>query len=438
MNYQEALDYLYSQLPMFHRIGAAAYKADLNNTIALSDILGNPQNKLKCIHIAGTNGKGSVSHMLASVLQESGYKTALYTSPHLVDFRERIKINGEMIPEDEVIHFIENYRESFEHIKPSFFEWTVGLAFHYFQKENVDVAVIETGLGGRLDSTNIIHPDLSIITNISLDHTQLLGSTFHDIAKEKAGIIKNKVPVVIGETMPETAIVFNNQAKQKDAEIFFADNILEVADYKIISDLALIQVQRTIECKWQILFGESANFELPLLGSYQKRNLLTVLVALEQLVERKYEISMQHVLNGVKNVIRNTGLMGRWQKIADSPVTICDTGHNEAGIAEIVKQLERMSYKQLHIVFGMVNDKNPEAILALMPKKATYYFCQASIPRAMDVEELKAFAMSFGLHGNAYCTVKDAFVEANDRADKDDLIFVGGSTFVVADLLAKK
>ncbi len=405
MTYQQTLDYLFSQLPMFQRIGASAYKVDLSNTIALCNLLDNPQYKFKSIHIAGTNGKGSTSHMLASILQEAGYKVGLYTSPHLIDFRERIKINREMISEESVIDFVTKYKADFEKINLSFFEWTVGLAFDYFSKQKVDIAVVETGLGGRLDSTNVIHPEISIITNIGKDHMQFLGDTLEKIAVEKAGIIKKNVPVVIGETQKEIEHIFNTKAKELDASIYFADQIIH---QELESDLK---------------------------GSYQKKNIKTVLASIQELKKLGYVISEENIQVGLSNVVRNTGLMGRWQTLGENPKVICDTGHNEAGIKEVVNQIESLNYNKLHFVLGAVNDKEIDSILELLPKHAEYYFCQAKIPRALDVLELKNKAASYNLMGNSYDSVVSAYEVAKITAKKDDLIFIGGSTFVVAEVL---
>lgn len=405
MTYQQTLDYLFNRLPMFQRVGASAYKADLNNTIELCSLLDNPQNKFKSIHIAGTNGKGSTSHMLASILQEAEYKVGLYTSPHLVDFRERIKINGEMISEQAVIDFVSTYQDKFEKINLSFFEWTVGLAFDYFSKQKIDVAVVETGLGGRLDSTNIILPELSIITNIGKDHVQFLGDTLEKIAAEKAGIIKNNVPVIIGETQKETEHVFISKAKVSESPIYFAD--------KLINEV----------------------FDCDLKGNYQTKNIKTVLASINQLKLKGYHITKQNMKDGLLKVAKNTGLMGRWQTLSEQPKVICDTGHNEAGIKEVVSQLATLNYKTLHVVFGAVNDKEIDSILALLPKNAIYYFCQAKIPRALDVTQLEEKAKLFGLKGDKHSSVKGAIRSAKNRATKDDLIFIGGSTFVVAEAL---
>lgn len=405
MTYQETLDYLFQQLPMYQRVGNAAYKTDLQNTIELCEILDNPQYKFKSIHIAGTNGKGSTSHMLASVLQEAGYKVGLYTSPHLKDFRERVKINGEMISEEGVIDFVNRFKTQFEQINLSFFEWTVGLAFDYFAKQKVDIAVVETGLGGRLDSTNIVTPDLSIITNIGLDHTQFLGDTLLKIATEKAGIIKTNVPVVIGETQGETQEVFIKAAKEQIAPIVFADQ----------------QNKQVLECD--------------LKGLYQQKNVQTAIIAINQLQNKGWAITDKNISIGMKNVVNNTGLMGRWQILQNHPTIICDTGHNEAGITYITQQLKQERYHKLHFVFGAVNDKSIFSILKLLPKDATYYFCEANIPRALNVNELYQQAVESGLKGNKFSSVNLALNTAKNQASNDDLIFIGGSTFVVAEVV---
>ncbi len=403
MNYQQTLDYLFSKLPMYQRQGAAAYKADIGNIVEASKHLGNPHTQFKSIHIAGTNGKGSTAHMLASILQESGYKVGLYTSPHLKDFRERIKINGEMITEQEVIGFVNTQKGIFEELELSFFEFTVAMAFDYFVNQKVDIAIIETGLGGRLDSTNIINPELSIITNIGLDHTNLLGNTIEKIATEKAGIIKNNTPIIIGRKQEKTIPIFKTIAKEKDAELI---NSKYFQEYK--TDLK---------------------------GDYQKENINTVLTAITQLIKEGWKITNIQIQQGLEKVISNTQLLGRWQTLSKSPLIICDTGHNEDGIKEIIKQLGSLNYNQLHFVFGTVNDKNLTTILSLLPTTAKYYFCQANIARAMDVQELEKQAKEFKLNGNAFTSVKQALNKARECANENDLIFIGGSTFVVAEVL---
>jgi len=438
MNYQETINYLYQQLPLFTRIGAVAYKKDLTNTILLCKALNNPQNCFKTIHIAGTNGKGSTSHLLASILQESGLKVGLYTSPHLKDFRERIKINGEMIAEQKIVDFVANYKPLFDEIKPSFFEWTVALCFDYFANQKVDIAIIETGLGGRLDSTNIIHPLLSVITNIGWDHTDLLGDSLSKIAYEKAGIIKLKTPVVIGEKHAEINEVFITKANKENSNLVFAQEQLEVDFFKQLSEGALIQFKpnQLFEGKMGEDF-KSNNYSLncPLGGIYQQHNFTTVLVACQQLLEIGFEISFENIHKGFLNVIKNTGLMGRWQLLGDSPKIICDTGHNVNGIELIVEQIAMQKFDKLHIVMGMVKDKDINKILALLPVNAQYYWCKAQLPRALNEVELQTQAKQYNLIGNAFETVALAFENAKQNAKPNDLIFVGGSTFVVAEVL---
>ncbi len=431
MNYTETLDYLFTRLPMFQRSGPAAYKDSLDNTLKLDELYMHPHTSFKTIHVAGTNGKGSVSHMLASVLQSSGLKVGLYTSPHLKDFRERIRINGIMIPKQEVVDWVGNYKTNNElwKIEPSFFELTVTLAFDYFARQKVDVAVIEVGLGGRLDSTNIITPELSIITNIGLDHTNLLGETLEEIANEKAGIIKANVPVVIGTTQKETEKVFIQTAKHRNAEIFFVDKEFKVS-YSMLSmdGKQILSIQRNN----QAVFSGLA---LDLLGNYQKRNIPMVLKAVELLNKKGIKITEEALFEGLANVVKNTGLLGRWQVLGNNPLIVCDTGHNADGIKAIVEQINNTAYKKLHFIFGTVGDKNANNVLALLPQNAHYYFVKANIPRAMNAEELAAQAGKFGLVGESYMSVNEAFDKAKIAADKNDFIFVGGSTFVVAEIL---
>jgi dihydrofolate synthase/folylpolyglutamate synthase len=428
MTYQQTLDYLFAKLPMYQRVGAAAYKADLNNTIAICKVLGNPEKKIKCIHVAGTNGKGSSSHMLAAVLQQAGYKTGLYTSPHLVDFRERIKINGKMIPKTEVVKFVEERQIDFESIEPSFFEWTVGLAFDYFAKQEVDVAIIEVGLGGRLDSTNVINPVACLITNISFDHVNLLGNTLPLIAEEKAGIIKHKIPVTISQTQLEVIAVFNNKAKEQKAPIEFADK-----NYKAISTSYKDQLL-SIDLLHKKT-NTSHTYTLDLQGSYQVKNLMGVLNTIEILKQKGFLIEDEVIHTALKHVQKITGLQGRWQIIQDKPLIIADTGHNEDGIKEVLENLKRYDYKKLHFVLGVVNDKDISKILKLLPKDAIYYFCKASIPRALNEKELLTVATKAGLSGKTFKTVSEALSSAKKQAKTTDLIFVGGSTFTVADIL---
>ena len=427
MNYQETIEYLYSSLPIFQRVGKAAYKADLGNTLALDEHFNHPHRKFKSIHIAGTNGKGSTSHMTAAILQKAGYKVGLYTSPHLRDFRERIRINGEMIPKDEVTEFVNLNKDFFDKLKPSFFEMTVALAFNYFAKENIDIAVVEVGLGGRLDSTNIINPMISIITNIGLDHTDLLGDTLEKIAVEKAGIIKPNVPVIIGSTQPEIINVFKNKAKENNASITFADQVVTVKNYIPISD----SLQR-FEMEYK---GNNLNIEIDLLGHYQRFNIPPVLVCVDLLKEMGMNIPDSSIYEGLKTVKSTTGLMGRWQILGKNPTIVCDTGHNTDGIKLVTEQIQKATFKNLHMVIGMVADKNIDGILALLPKNAIYYFTQAKIPRALNSLKLKEKAETFDLKGKAYSSVSDAFAAAKKAASNSDLIFVGGSTFIVAEVV---
>ena len=412
---------------MFTRIGASAYKADLNNTIALCAVLDNPERQFKSIHIAGTNGKGSSSHMLASVLQAQGYKTGLYTSPHLRDFRERIRINGEMIPEKEVIRFTHSMEVAIHRIEPSFFELTMAMAFSYFAEEKVDIAVIEAGMGGRLDSTNILLPELCLITNIGYDHMEFLGNDLPSIASEKAGIIKKNTPVVIGKTQHEIKVVFEEKAKENKAPLFFADTLWKINLLKKEQNLQSFMVQRK--------GGEQLKIELDLLGKYQIANLPGVLESIHQLKEKGFACATSSIQKGLAKVQTTTGLMGRWQQLSETPHVVCDTGHNEDGIREVVSMLAEEQYDRLHMVIGMVGDKEVGKILALLPKEAIYYFTQASIPRAMPVQELQAKGLLEGLEGQAYTTVADAFEAARQAAGNKDFIFVGGSTFVVAEVL---
>jgi len=428
MTYQQTLDYLFARLPMYQRVGAAAYKADLDNTIKIAEHLGRPQLKLKCVHVAGTNGKGSSSHMIAAVLQQAGYKTGLYTSPHLNDFRERIKINGKMIPKKSVVDFVEQHKAFFETIEPSFFEWTVALALDYFAKEEVDAAVIEVGLGGRLDSTNIITPKACLITNISMDHMNLLGDSLRKISFEKAGIIKARVPVVISQYQSITAPVFNAVAKEHKAPIEYADKNYKVIETKLVKGAFQVSVLNRGS-------GETNIYELDLTGKYQVKNLLGVLNTVENLKKAGFIIEDEHVQQALKQVVQLTGLKGRWQMLGDKPLIIADTGHNEDGIKQVVENISELKFHKLHMVLGTVNDKDITSILKELPKQAIYYFVKASIPRALNEQELKQQALAFGLKGNAYLSVEKGLQAAKKAAGKTDLIFVGGSTFVVGDAL---
>lgn len=428
MNYSETLEYLFSHLPMFTRIGAAALKPDLTNTIALCKLLGNPQHKFKTIHVAGTNGKGSVSHMLASVLQSAGYKTGLYTSPHLKDFRERIRINGVMIPQQYVIDFVHRHKTDFEQIQPSFFEMTVALCFDYFAHENVEIAIIETGLGGRLDSTNIITPELSVITNIGWDHTDLLGDTLAKIAVEKAGIIKLHIPVVIGETQPETKEVFLEKAKQESAPVFFADeqNRCTEISFSVSGFSCTISVNG--QMKYRSLFCELG-------GLYQQKNIITVIESIHQLQHKGFDITTTHLYEGLAQVKKQTGLAGRWHQLGDKPLIVCDTGHNVNGMEYVVKQLKSLPYTKLHMVIGMVKDKDITKVLSLLPTDACYYFTQANLPRALDANLLQKEASVYGLKGVVVPKVSDALQAAKNNSTPEDCIFIGGSTFVVAEII---
>lgn len=408
MTYKETIEYLFNSTPVFEHVGASAYKPGLQTTEILDAHYGHPHKNFKTIHIAGTNGKGSVSHSLASILQEAGYKVGLYTSPHLIDFRERIRVNGIPVSEEYVIRFVEDFKllnsKNTPHLSPSFFELTTALAFNYFAEEKVDIAVIEVGLGGRLDCTNIITPILSVITNISFDHTQFLGNTLAQIASEKAGIIKHQVPVVIGETTKETRPVFENKAKEMDAPIFFAEEIDR---------------------------SECDQYEFELKGSYQKKNLRTILCATKRLPF----INPEHIQKGLTNVCKNTGLMGRWQTLSTNPLIICDTGHNVGGWKYLAPQISSVPCDRLHIVFGMVDDKDIRNVLSMLPKNAVYYFTQANNHRAIPAQQVGELAKEYGLSGNTYPTVAQAYEEAKSSASENDFIFIGGSSYIVADLL---
>ena len=404
-DYSQTVEWMFQQLPMYQSVGVSAFKKDLTNIILFAQVLGNPHNNFKSIHVAGTNGKGSASHMLASILQEANYKVGLYTSPHLKDFRERIKIDGREISEVEVIDFISRNKGFLEENRLSFFEMTVGMALDYFSKQKVDIAIIEVGLGGRLDSTNLITPVLSVITNIGLDHTQMLGNSLEEIAFEKAGIIKPGIPVIIGETRPETIPVFMEVAAKRDAEIIFSENFPTT---KLTSDLK---------------------------GNYQKHNIQTVITAIEKLTKDGWKISRDDICNGLQKVRVNTGLRGRWDVLQTNPMVICDTAHNKEGLRYVFDQLKEEKYEKLHLVFGVVSDKDLGSILPLFPKTATYYFCKPNIPRGMDQFELQRRCLASGLLGQSYDSVKAAFDSALKNSAKNDLIFIGGSNFVVAEVL---
>ncbi|HON17904.1 MAG TPA: folylpolyglutamate synthase/dihydrofolate synthase family protein [Salinivirgaceae bacterium] len=428
MNYSETLEFLFSQLPMFQRIGGAAYKADLSTTKKLDELSGHPHRRFRTIHVAGTNGKGSVSHMIAMALQQAGYKTGLYTSPHLIDFRERIKINGDVISEQYVIDWVERYRHHFDGLKPSFFEMTVAMAFDYFADQKVDVAVIEVGMGGRLDSTNIITPELSVITNIGLDHTQFLGTTLSAIAEEKAGIIKTEVPVVIGEFHPDTLTVFERKASQAKAPLYKAFERFVVQKTQITEEGTQLFTLRSLpdSSLWYA--------EVDLLGMYQIKNIVTVATALEQM-KIPFALNLQESLRALKHTSKVTGLMGRWQILCEKPKVVTDIAHNADGIKQIAEILKTQPYKQIHMILGVVNDKDAAAMIRLLPKNAYYYFTQPSIPRAMPVEKLVAIAEAEGYNGQMFPTVEQAYNHVMKIAQPSDMIYVGGSAFVVADIL---
>lgn len=430
-NYEEVINYLYDHLPYYQRSGQSAYKDSLDNTIALDLMFNHPHKQYKSVHVAGTNGKGSVSHMLASILMESGYKTGLYTSPHLKDFRERIRMDGVMIDKEFVVGFVDRFLQLNikQGLEPSFFELTVLMAFDYFSSCRADISIIEVGLGGRLDSTNIIKPELSVITNISYDHTFFLGDTLGKIALEKAGIIKRQIPVVVGETHAQTSIIFKGVAQELSAPLFFADQYLDAGTGLFSAEGEQVF---TVRKGGEVVYS---NLKVDLLGSYQSKNLVTVLTAVEQLRNLGWKISEGAVRRGLSKVCQNTGLMGRWQVIGANPRIICDTGHNEGGIREVVAQIHQTPYKKLHFIIGMVNDKDIAGVLNLLPREATYYFTKASIPRALDEKQLLKMAAFFKLEGSSYATVSDALEAARLNAAAEDLIFVGGSTFVVAEAI---
>lgn len=424
--YTEAIDYLYSRLPMFTRDGVSAYKKDLDRTLALCEALGNPQDRYKTIHVGGTNGKGSSSHMLAAILAIAGYKTGLYTSPHLVDFRERIRINGQQIDAQFVVDYVNSQRELIEEVQPSFFEATVAMAFDYFAVQRVDVAIIEVGLGGRLDSTNIIQPELSLITNIGMDHMNLLGDTIEAIAREKAGIIKQNTPVVISETNLSTAPIFLDKAKEENSPIVFADQQFSAKRVGKTANIQRVEVTSAEGMKM---------FDLDLTGSYQLKNIVGVLAVVQELRKLGFRITDQHLSDALSRVQQTTGLQGRWQTVSTDPLIICDTGHNEDGIKEVVKNLNEIHFKQLHVVIGAMKDKDLDHMLPYLPKDAVYYFSNPDMPRAMDAAELAEKASSYGLRGQVCGTVMQAVNAAKAAYNNGDLIFVGGSNFVVAELL---
>ena len=423
IKYNETIQYLYDRLPVFHQVGGAAYKPGLDNTIKLMNALGNPHCRFRSIHIAGTNGKGSVSHLLAAVLQSAGYKVGLYTSPHLVDFGERIRINGEMIEQHYVVDFVEQNKILFDEIQPSFFEVTMAMAFNYFADFEVDIAIVEVGLGGRLDSTNIIQPELSVISNISYDHLAFLGDTLEKIAFEKAGIVKKNTPVVIGEAITETKSVFETTAKLENAPIQFTEDHLAVVFKEYTNQKMIVET------------SDNKLYTVGLCGLYQLKNIATTLTAIENLKLLDFEITDNDVQLGLENVCEITGLEGRWQKLQENPLVIADTGHNESGIRYVVEQLRLQKYKTLRIVIGMVNDKDISAVLGILPVEAIYYFTQASVERALSAELLRNKAESIALTGKAYLSVEQAIKSAIADAEYDDLIFIGGSNFIVGEAL---
>jgi dihydrofolate synthase/folylpolyglutamate synthase len=429
MNYPETVRYLFSLLPAYHRIGKPAYKNNLDNTLALDEYFGHPHKKYRTVHIAGTNGKGSVSHMIASVLQEAGYRTGLYTSPHLKDFRERVRIDGRMIGEKEVISFVAQHNDLIKKLQPSFFEFTAAMAFDYFARMEVDVAVVETGMGGRLDSTNIITPELSVITNIGHDHMEFLGDTLAAVAGEKAGIIKKGIPVVIGETRRETEAVFREKAEAMDATVTFADRIYRCR----LGSFSDGGVMRRFTLK-DLRDGTARKGLTPLGGDVQRKNIQTVAAAID-ILSGSFRLTGDNLIRGMVDVVTSTGLLGRWQKLSQSPLTICDTGHNREGLEYVVRQLRKMTKQELHIVMGFVSDKDLSSVLPLFPRDANYYFTMASVPRALDVKMLMAEAARYGLYGSCHMTVEAALKAARSAAKPDDMIFIGGSTFVVAEAL---
>ena len=430
MNYQQTLDYLYQQLPMFQRIGSAAYKKDLTNTLALCQYLNNPQSQLTTIHIGGTNGKGTLTHALGAVFQATGKKVGLYTSPHYKDFRERIKINGQYISEQAVVDFVQKIKPESERIQPSFFELTVAMAFDYFVQQQVDIAIIEVGLGGRLDSTNVITPILSVITNISYDHTDMLGDTLALIAAEKAGIIKPNVPVVIGETLPETQTVFVQKATEQNAPIVFADQQMQVTN--VVQQLNSMCVD-VLDYKGNVLFKQ---LKTDLTGNYQQKNIITLLQAIQVLNNMGFNLGADVVSKALQQVRPLTNFMGRWQVLnTQNPLVIADSAHNEAGITEAMWQLQQLPKTHLHLVMGFVKDKDLGKILPLLPTTATYYFCKANIPRGLPATDLQQMAYQYGLQGNAYNSVADAYQAALKEAATTDLVYIGGSIFVLAEIL---
>ncbi len=437
MNYSEAIDFLFDALPMYQRVGKAAYKANLENTLRLDSYFGSPHRQFQTIHVAGTNGKGSVSHMLASVFQQAGYKTGLYTSPHLLCFRERIRINGVPVEEKEVVDFITRHQQIIKEISPSFFEMTVAMAFDYFCRQQVKIAVIETGMGGRLDSTNIISPELSIITNISYDHTEFLGKDLVSIAGEKGGIIKEKTPLVLGRMPAEAEKELCSMAQKKKSTVALAFQSFEPAFHTQTVEGTTLMRFKSAKCSVPSAQNKEdmVTVRCDLSGDYQKENVSTALCAIQLMRHKGWELTDQNINEGFASVVRNTGIMGRWQLLSNNPRSICDTAHNQAGIAAVMTQINQVPWKELHMVWGMVSDKEVDSIFPILPKSAHYYFTPSSVPRTMDVRKLQTAASAYGLKGEKYSSVKEAYQAATTEAGPDDMIFTGGSTFVVADLL---
>ena len=431
MDYRETLDWLFSQLPMYQRIGAAAYKSDLGNTLALLKLQGNPERNFRSVHIAGTNGKGSVAHLLAAILQEAGYKTGLYTSPHLTDFRERIRIQGEMIPEAAVVNYVAQYRDDFLQIQASFFEMTVGMAFEYFSQEKVDIAVIETGMGGRLDSTNVLKPQISIITNIGHDHQRFLGNDLPSIAKEKAGIIKDGVPLVLGKMAEELLPIFQEKATAHQAPLLLSTETVKISAPRLMNGTEPLLVFDALHPR----LGKLQKLACPLTSLVQLENLATVLTALIPL-QVDFHIDTDHVFRGIRNVKKNTGLRGRWEVLSKRPFIVADTAHNPEGLRASMEQWMRYPARDRHLVFGMVDDKDPDTLLSLLPREAHYYFCKPSVPRGMPVEKLMGFSKAHGLIGQGFPDVQSALNTAQKHLSTSGSIYIGGSTFVVADLLS--
>ncbi|MEN9445134.1 MAG: hypothetical protein RIS47_2025 [Bacteroidota bacterium] len=430
MDYQQTLVYLYNQFPMFQRIGGLAYKASLDSTLELDAYFGHPHRNFATIHVGGTNGKGSSAHQLAAILQAAGFRTALFTSPHLADFRERIRVDGQMMPQAEVVGWVAAHRAYFEVLQPSFFEMSVAMAFDYFAKQKVDVAVVEVGMGGRLDSTNVIDPVVSLITNIGWDHTAFLGESLEAIAGEKAGIIKPSRPVVVSEWQPETEPVFTQKAAEMDAQLVWADRVWDIPYGMQTTDgLQVFSPRKAGEMRYPML-------KMDLMGMYQRKNLAGVLATVDVLRGLAWNITDVQIYAGLQSVAQRTGLMGRWQIVGNNPLVVADTAHNPDGIAQTMAQVSQTAHKQLHIVLGMVNDKAHDKVLALLPTDATYYFCRAELPRSLDAQTLADMAATFGLKGKVYATVKLAADAARECANVHDLVYIGGSTFVVADFLA--